>query len=192
MQSPEIRPFAGASVLLLTALVLLPGCEASGLARTFGLARDAPDEFTVTTRAPLSMPPEFALRPPRPGAPRPQELSERSQAEEALAPQLALGQAQAVDSAGQSALLRQAGPTASADIRRQVDRDAQLATANSGFIDRLLQYNGPSGTQTVVDPKKEAERIRQNAALGQAPTAGETVIIKDKKSSWLSGLFNWF
>jgi hypothetical protein len=191
MQILYFRRVRCVSVLLLASAVLLPGCEASKLARTFGLSRDAPDEFTVTTRAPLSMPPEFALRPPRPGAPRPQEQSERNQAEEALAPRLALGQAQGGESAGQSALLQQAGPAAATDIRRQVDRDAQLANTNTGFVDRLLNHTGPTGTQTAVNAQKEAERIRQNAALGQSPTAGETVVIKEKKSSWLAGLFNW-
>ena len=41
---------------LLAAGALLAGCGAD-TARSFGLTRDAPDEFQVTTRAPLSMPP---------------------------------------------------------------------------------------------------------------------------------------
>lgn len=51
----------------------LSACSGDDLSRSFGLTRDTPDEFTVTTRAPLSMPPDYALRPPRPGAARPQE-----------------------------------------------------------------------------------------------------------------------
>src|ERR1700759_3338402 len=68
------------------AVLLLAGCGGNDLSRTFGLTRDAPDEFTVTTRAPLSMPPDFSIRPPQPGAARPQELSARNAAEAALAP----------------------------------------------------------------------------------------------------------
>ena len=85
------------AALLLTGTALaLAGCGNSDtLSRTFGLTRDAPDEFTVTTRAPLSMPPDFSLRPPRPGAPRPMEQSPRTQAEEALVPQTALAAPQA-------------------------------------------------------------------------------------------------
>src|ERR1700709_2481332 len=77
-------------LLLGGALVLLGGCNGDKMARTFGLSRDAPDEYTVTTRAPLWMPPDYNLRPPRPGAARPQEQSERQQAQEALVPQTAL------------------------------------------------------------------------------------------------------
>src|SRR3978361_2459132 len=85
LSTPPLRGYS----LLGSSLMLLSGCS-DGLSRTFGLTRDAPDEYTVTTRAPLSMPPDYNLRPPRPGAPRPQEQSERQQAEEALVPQLAL------------------------------------------------------------------------------------------------------
>ncbi len=37
--------------------------------------RVGPDEFAVESRAPLTIPPEFDLRPPQPGAPRPQEVT---------------------------------------------------------------------------------------------------------------------
>lgn len=191
MQTLKIRSPGRLSTLLLASALLLPGCEASKLARTFGLSRDAPDEFTVTTRAPLSMPPEFGLRPPRPGAPRPQELAERNQAESILAPQLALNQPQGADSPGQAALLQQSGPAPAPDIRRQVDRDAQLADSNTGFVSRLLSFNSPQTNDTQVDPRREAERLRQNAALGQPATAGQTMIVKEKKSSWFAGLFSW-
>src|ERR1700759_5716170 len=118
------------------ALILLGGCATGDLTRTFGLTRDSPDEYTVTTRAPLSMPPEYNLRPPRPGAPRPQEQSERQQAEEALVPQLALGAPQAGSSPAQAALVAEAGPSAPSDIRTKIDQDARYANADEGFIDK--------------------------------------------------------
>jgi hypothetical protein len=40
-----------------------------------GYDRDRPDEFAVARQAPLVIPPDFALVPPRPGAPRPQDTS---------------------------------------------------------------------------------------------------------------------
>src|SRR3984885_6148931 len=100
------------SLLLGASLLLLGGCSGDTLSRTFGLTRDAPDEFTVTTRAPLSMPPDYNLRPPRPGAVRPQEQSERQQAQEALVPETALDSPQDGASPGQAALLQEAGPPA--------------------------------------------------------------------------------
>lgn len=177
------------TVMLFGSLMLLGGCDTSGLTRTFGLTRDAPDEFTVTTRAPLSMPPDFNLRPPQPGTQRPQEQSERLQAEEALVPQMALGRPQGADSPGQEALLQEAGPAAPSDIRNLVDRSARLEQSNTGFVDRLLAWRKPDSRGAVVDPQKEAQRIRQNAALGTSPGTGETPIIQSSKRGWLRDLF---
>ncbi len=177
-----------AALLLMGAATLLSGCDTAGLSRSFGFTRDAPDEFTVTTRAPLSMPPDFALRPPRPGVARPQEQSEARQAEEALVPQVALSNPAAGESPGQAALLQQAGPPAPADIRREVDQSQQKQEADQGFVDRLLFWrNGPQ--PVVVDPKREAQRLRENAALGQSPEAGDTPIIQPRRKGWLEGLF---
>jgi hypothetical protein len=177
--------------LVTCGMVLLSGCSSNSLSRTFGLTRDAPDEYTVTTRAPLSMPPEYNLRPPRPGAPRPQEQSEREQAEEALVPQLALSSPQSGTSPGQAALLQQSGPAAPADIRSKVDQDARYAANNESFVDKLLYWRKPDTEQTQVDPQKEAQRLRQNAALGEGPDVGDTPIIRPEKKSWFSSLFSW-
>jgi len=178
-----------ASVLTGTALALTSCGSADSLSRTFGLTRDAPDEFMVTTRAPLSMPPDFSLRPPRPGAPRPMEQSERTQAEEALVPQTALGTPQAGVSAGQDALVQAAGPPATDQIRQQIDEDARMENANSSFVDKLLFWRSPEPKDIVVDPTKEAQRLRQNAALGESPENGDTPIIQPRKKGWLEGIF---
>ena len=175
--------------MLLSGLVGLSGCS-EGMTRTFGLTRDAPDEYTVTTRAPLSMPPDYNLRPPRPGAPRPQEQSDRQQAEEALVPQLALGGPAGSSSPGQQALLSQVGP-APADTRRKVDQDAATDAGENGFIDKLLYWRKPDIGNTEVDAEKESARLRQNAALGQSPSVGDTPIIQTKKTGWFQNLFSW-
>ena len=59
------------AVACLGVTLLLPGC--TDLRRIVGMDRVGPDEFAVESRAPLTIPPEFDLRPPQPGAPRPQE-----------------------------------------------------------------------------------------------------------------------
>ena len=191
MRTIPSNPSLVRSLLLGSTLILLAGCDSDKLQRTFGLTRDAPDEFTVTTRAPLSMPPDYNLRPPRPGAPRPQEQSERQQAEEALAPQLALGAPQGGASAGQAALMQQAGPAAPADIRGKIDQDAHNGSADESFIDKLLYWRKPDTLHVQVDASKESARLRENAALGQTPDAGDTPIIVQKKQGWFTNLFSW-
>ncbi|MEJ0010899.1 MAG: DUF3035 domain-containing protein [Alphaproteobacteria bacterium] len=48
--------------------LLLSACSSGEVKDTLGLDRTAPDEFSVVSRPPLSVPPEFELAPPRPGA----------------------------------------------------------------------------------------------------------------------------
>jgi Protein of unknown function (DUF3035) len=169
--------------------VALGGCNTDNLGRTFGFVRDAPDEFTVTTRAPLAMPPIFALQPPTPGVSRPQEQSEREKAEQALVPQMALGAAPAGPSPGQQALVDAAGPPASPGIRATVDQDAMLARPSEGFVDKLMFWRKPAQPGIVVDPQKEGQRLRENAALGQSQETGDTPIIQPKQQGWLEGIF---
>ena len=191
MQSIRLKPRSLAPAALAGLAMLLAGCSGDKLSRTFGLTRDAPDEFTVTTRAPLSMPPDFNLRPPRPGVPRPQDVPERTQAEEALVPQMALGTPQAAQSPGQAALLQQTGPAAPADIRDRVDRDARMAPTNDGFVDKLLYWGKPDNQQAIVDAGKESQRLRDNAALGQSQETGQTPIIQPRRKGWFQDLFSW-
>ncbi|WP_296679342.1 DUF3035 domain-containing protein [Novosphingobium sp.] len=64
---------------LVGASLLLSACGSSGL-----FNRSRPDEFAVQRQAPLLIPPDFALTPPAPGAPRPVDASTAQQAQEAL------------------------------------------------------------------------------------------------------------
>src|SRR3978361_1000239 len=169
MRTNSSNPRRIGSVLLGSSLLLLGGFSSDGLSRTFGLTRDAPDEYTVTTRAPLSMPPDYNLRPPRPGSPRPQEQSEREQAAEALVPQLALGAPQGRARAGQTALVQEAGPAAPSDIRRRIDQETNRANGDDSFINQVLYWRKPNAQHVQVDAGKESQRLRENAALGEGP-----------------------
>jgi len=179
----------------LLALPLLAACGENPM-RTFGLVRDAPDEFQVTTRAPLSLPPDFTLRPPQPGARRPQEPTPREAAEAALVPQSVLNQqgpatgaAPVAATAGESALLAASGPAAPSDIRRRVTTEqSALNAADTSFADRLIFWRAAPEPGTVVDPTREAQRIRENSALGQQATTGDTPIIQRRRPGLLEGL----
>ncbi len=162
--------------------------------RTFGLTRDPPDEFMVTTRAPLSLPPEFALRPPRPGAPRPQEIASRDAAANLLAArtvtQPILLDAPAGASPGELALLAAAGPPTPADLRRQIEQETTLlAERDRSFVDRILFWRTPDTQGTAVDARAEAARLREAAALGREPTVGQTPVIQRRQRGLLEGLF---
>ena len=70
-----MRKFAAVAL----ATVALSGCGTTNL-----FSRDRPDEFAVSRQAPLVIPPDFALTPPNPGAPRPQDSDASQQALDAL------------------------------------------------------------------------------------------------------------
>ena len=66
--------------LAVPALALaLSACGGGGF-----LNRERPDEFAVSRATPLVIPPDFALTPPKPGAPRPLEVDSQGQALRAL------------------------------------------------------------------------------------------------------------
>ncbi len=68
-----------AILTLAGAAALLSGCGGSGI-----FNRQGPDEFAVQRQAPLVVPPDFALTPPAPGAPRPADQTAQQQAQDAL------------------------------------------------------------------------------------------------------------
>ena len=60
---------------LALAVALLSGCESAR--KAFSGDKNAPDEFAVYSRPPLSLPPEYKLRPPTPGVIQPGESTAR-------------------------------------------------------------------------------------------------------------------
>jgi Protein of unknown function (DUF3035) len=128
------------SILLMAASAML----VSGCSSLTG-GKKAPDEFAVTKEAPLVMPPDFALRPPRPGAPRPTELGAQGQALEALFGQ---GTALPQRSAGEQALLDRAGANKAApDIRSTVRDDGTIVADKGVFLKEILTTQ--SGVKTI-------------------------------------------
>jgi hypothetical protein len=83
------------------------------------------------------------------------------------------------------ALLQAAGPTPSRDIRRQVDEESQrLDRPPRDLADRLIFWRDPPAPGIVVDPARERDRIRENAALGIEGTAGDTPIEQPRARTW--------
>lgn len=97
-------------LVAVPALLALGACHTTH-AGVFAARKGVPNEFVVGRSAPLVVPPDFALVPPRPGQPRPQDADSSTQALNALFG----GQARA--SAGETALLNQAGASTDPGIR---------------------------------------------------------------------------
>ena len=171
----------------------LSACE-GGIGDALGLGKNAPDEFAVVRSAPLTLPPDFTLRPPRPGEARPNEESVREQAKVALfneAGALAIDDSTAAATQGEAAFIERAGAAdVDPNIRHIVDREfSGYASEDESFIDSLLFWQEEQLPGEVVDAAAEAERLRENAEAGKPVTAGETPTIKRREKAPLEGIF---
>ena len=128
--------------VLAASLGWLAACDS--LRDEAGLTKQPPDEFAVTTKAPLIIPPDFNLHPPSPGAAPLNQTDPTSSAELAMFnnsdPATVAAQMQGAYSAGEKMLLANAGvqnsdPTIRADLQSD---EKNRQGADSSFTDKLL------------------------------------------------------
>lgn len=148
-------------LLAVIAIPLLAGCE--NAKEELGLTRKAPDEFAVIQRAPLEMPPDYTLRPPQPGAARPQEEGAQDQAKQAV-----FGGKDTADKNDKPAnseefLLQKTGADQTdPSIRTVVDQEAAAtSTEDKPVAKKLLGLGGDDEKGEVIDPVAESERLRK-------------------------------
>jgi hypothetical protein len=175
--------------LLTTILALsvagaaLSGCDT--LRRAAGMEKKSPDEFAVTTKAPLVIPPDFNLRPPLPGAPPANTLDPSSNAQVALFNSNADPATVAAGLRGNytpvekmflaNAKVQGADPGIRA--RLNADQRAAIQNADRSFTDRLLS--------TPVSPDN-GKPINADAEVNK----GRKTSTPQKEES--GGWFDWF
>jgi hypothetical protein len=119
---------------LLSASALLAGCGSGGGL----LGRARPDEMAVQRQAPLVVPPDFALTPPQPGAPRPNDTSTQQQTLDAMfggpAPRSPVEQATVGQAGAAAPGIRSAvgDPTTNTVAKGAVTRDIVAAPQGDG------------------------------------------------------------
>jgi hypothetical protein len=180
-----MREMTRFSALLLCA-ALLGGCtyfrEASGL------TKKSPDEFAVSTKAPLVIPPDFNLRPPTPGAAPLNSTDPATSAQTALFgaadPATVAASLQGNYSNGERMLLANAGvQRANPAIRQQLQADrGSRQAADASFTARLM--GTPASPNNSAPINADAELERRRGASAPAPAAPAA------KSS--GGWFDWF
>ena len=178
-------------ILVFFSFVSLTACD--GAREAMGIAKQSPDEFSIVTRAPLSLPPDYGLRPPKPGLKRPQEESIKERARIRLLSRRKdknTTSSTNLLSSSESALLQKAGAVnADPSIRRIINRESSiLAVENQNFADKLIFWKGRPEPGTIVNAPAEDKRLRENLALGDAPTKGRSPQIGRKPKGWLEGL----
>lgn len=188
----------------MLATTMLTACDGQEMRSAVGLTRSAPDEFVVVSRPPLSVPPDFTLKPPRPGEQREAE-STRAQARqlllksdpaatstiETLEPasekvETALDPIISSDakSSAEATLLNKLGAEkADPEIRSKLGGDSVAEkdlSKEKTLYDRIIKSE--TGDEPVVDAKKEADRIRTNKETGKAINEGDVPNVEQKKS----------
>lgn len=146
-----------------TLLTLVPGC--AGGPRDPGINDAQQDEFRIVTMAPLTVPPDYSLRPPRPGQSRPVE----AQAERTQVTDFGTASGQNA-SVSERALVEAADANAvSPVIRAEIDYDeAGMIRKSSSIADRVMFW-------------RDSEEARETAAEDSA-TGGEEVVIERARS----------
>lgn len=146
----QVRKVAVPAVTFIALGGLLSGCGLFG-------GHDAPDEFMVVSRAPLEVPPDFSLRPPQPGSPRPQEMERDTRSQASVFG--ASGSSSALidprtnpkQSNGEGALLAQAGADQAApDIRAIVDRENPgVVVGSPTFLEKLMFWKDEQNPEVL-------------------------------------------
>ena len=150
---------------VLVAAAGLAGCQSTQ--KALGMSKVVPDEFRIVTKAPLVVPPDYALRPPAPGEPRPQELQPESAARNAL-----LGQREAEQrSDGEKMLVAKAGAEKADPLVRYVvdDEFGDISHKEKSFADKVMFWKkgddstpatpALDGSTTPVDAAAETARL---------------------------------
>ena len=158
-------------ITLVLAAGLLAGCS-GGVGKMLGLEKEAPDEFKVVSRAPLTVPTDVSLRPPDPNARRDNEISAREEAEQLLFDtkhkEKLTNKSRENFRGGELALLTRADALAvDPAIRRVVDDESSaLALESDTFVRKIMFWKGSETPGTVIDANAESQRLQENTGLG--------------------------
>jgi len=176
--------FLPAALGLCLCASLLSGCDS--LRDAAGLTKKSPDEFAVTTKAPLVIPPDFNLRPPLPGAPPSNTRDPSTNAEMALFsnadPQVVAAGMAGNFTPGEKMLLANAkAQNSDPAIRARLNADQRAAVQNAdrSFTDRLL------ATKATADTGKP---VNADAEIAKGSKAAATRTKKKESGGW----FDWF
>ncbi len=192
-------------IFILLPLFVLAACDNGSVRDTLGLTRSAPDEFRVIARPPLSMPPEFNLRPPvsasetdalgAEASPRKdaQSLLENGDTASINPANAAVQPVQtgALPDVADSQFLKNAhADDASPSIRTLLQQESPPPSQapEKSIIEKLRD---PKNNEPVVDAIGETQRLKSNKANGKPLNTGETPMESEKDRGPLRRLLGY-
>ena len=181
--------------LIAVTAVALSGCDT--LRTAAGMDKSAPDEFAVTTKAPLVIPPDYNLQPPRPGAVPTNQVDPTDSAETALfgndpatiASQLPNSFSETEKMVLANAKVQNIDP----QIRQHLTADNKnMVATDDGFTKDILFWQKPKADNGApLDADKEAKKIDDKRAGQPGAPNGANPPPPPEKTGWFDGWFDW-
>ncbi len=201
-------------VFSLGCLLLATACTGNSVREMVGIDSRAPDEFRVVSRPPLSVPPQFNLRPPAVGdGANPYATDRKAEAlitgNAVETPQsgqtftLKSGDAQtAVQPVAQSPVSGMAGSSAESQLLLNAGANNVDPTVRQTLIEEKYvrqeekQEEGwweiwSDDDEATVNPSKESERIQKNQDEGKPVNEGEVPVVDPKGESTLRRILDF-
>lgn len=179
--------------LLSVSAIVLGACSGGGDVRkgsVLGFGQKIPNEFTVVTRSPLNIPPDFSLRPPRESE---QSTTQGNSEDVATIIWQKPNTDRAVTSgdAIENRLLIASNAQDASDAIRQtlIKENTDLALEKRSVADKLIFGRVKPLQGTRLDADGEQRRLQENETLGRNILAGDSPIII-KSQSTFSKLFD--
>ena len=174
-----------ALLLGAAAMLVLPACQSTSNA--LGLRKDAPNEFNILTNAPLVVPPEYNLRPPRPG-----ESSTTNNYSQKAARDALIGSVDPAEpTRGEVVFMTRAGATrANPEIRLQLDGQNSVERKSDSFANRVLFFSDgvqrdSEGNPVPLDSETERRRLE---GVERVTGGGDVTITRKPGRAKLPGL----
>lgn len=193
-------------VLIVAGLALTATACSSEVKESLGLKRNVPDEFRVIARPPLSVPPNFSLRPPLDEEPVTKKTQMRDEARKVLISEDAQGTVGAVPtpqvttndpiSPAERKFLSNAGADeANPGIKNILEEENTVQPEEPekkpGFWDKVMKRDEKEEKpDPVVDAVKESERIKANKKESKPVTDGETPTVQPGSQNILQRIFS--
>lgn len=157
---------------------MLAACSGSSVTETLGLNREAPDEFVVVSRPPLSVPPDFNLLPPEEGKAGPAATTSELARTSLLGVQpLSDGDSKPSDALTSDFVIDgQAPDTVNAATISSVSASSLGSAADSMF----LKKTGADNADASIRKKLSADKYAVNPKKKEAKSLYEQIMADEK------------